>query len=134
MLFNKTYKKVLSGAKTQTRRVEEIEHFRAEDNGKIVAVYGRGGRLKWKVGSVYAVQPQRGRKAVGHIKITSINMQSIQEISLGDAQKEGVASLEEFRELWNTIHDKHPLNNLSGYSWRNNPNVWVLEFELVEES
>lgn len=76
---------IVAGRKTQTRRVckpgesyafrylgSQIEHFTdgsaaynpVAPNSRIVAVYTASGRVKWRVGNTYAVQPGRGKPGV----------------------------------------------------------------------
>ena len=103
-------------------------------------------RIKWQVGRTYAVQPGRGKKAVGRIRITKIRRERLQHIDINGVLAEGI-SLEEiknwqgkdhpesfmhfspaqraFQGLWDSIYRKP-------YRWKDNPDVWVLEFELAE--
>jgi len=100
------------------------------------------GRLKWAVGNTYAIQPGRGKKAMGRIRIMAIRRERLQEISCGgymyrsDIQQEGCPfindpnqmgwdELEWFIELWDSINVKN------GTRWQDNPEVWVLELEDV---
>ena len=143
--------RVLYGTKTQTRRlVKNNEYTWFMPESIIVEVCDSNNRLKWRVGNNYAVQPGRGRKAVGRIKIIKIQREQLQDISEGDCHAEGVlvptthgrfschiegvdsryimpSPIPYFAELWNSIHPK-------GKRWEDNPHVWVLEFELVREA
>jgi hypothetical protein len=114
MIFQHTLDKVLSGWKVQTRRVWKVGEFLIDD-----AVVGDG-RLKWKVGETYAVQPGRGKASVGRIRITGIRLEPVTAISETDASAEGFASRDDFLATWREIHggDHH--------------DVWVIEFRLVE--
>jgi hypothetical protein len=134
MIFQQTHGLVLSGRKTQTRRVynQDTDHM----GGKIVGaganvkflheLYSKG-RLKWGAWCEYAVQPGRGKPAVGRIRITGMSIERLQNITEADARAEGVASIEEFQALWETIHGKKP-----GERWADNPLVVVIEFVCVE--
>lgn len=149
MIFQHTWKQVLDGTKKQTRRlVKPGEGFNAFPSGwiKDVRVYpdlplphSMIGKIKWAVGRTYAVQPGRGKKAAGRIRITGIRQERVQDISIQDAIAEGVPeqtatythpvyrslSVAAYAKLWNAIHTK------PGETWNDNPSVWVLEFELV---
>lgn len=109
-------------------------------------------RLKWAVArgyfadKTYAIQPGRGKKAVGRIRVTEIRRERVQDISLADCLSEGVILIsnewgtpwyksiggewktarEAFAELWNSIHEK------PGTRWADDPEVWALTFELEE--
>ncbi len=57
--------KIIAGRKTQTRRIENDGDYAVLNAaGEIVEVRNRKGRLKYKVGQDYAVQPGRGQGAM----------------------------------------------------------------------
>lgn len=134
MIFQHTHEAVLSGRKTQTRRIYNQETDCLD--GKIIgtgenirflhAFYSKG-RLKWGAWREYAVQPGRAKKAVGLIRITGMAIERLQSITEDDARAEGVASVEEFRALWDKIHRK-----TAGARWDDNPLVVRIEFVCVE--
>jgi hypothetical protein len=105
MIFQHTLDKVLSGQKTQTRRI-----IRPGEQ-----------RPRWNVGRVYAVQPSRRHKAVARIEITDVRRQRLGEITQEDAQAEGFSDVAEFAQVWTNIHGHY------------NPEteVWVVSFRLV---
>jgi uncharacterized protein YhfF len=93
----------------------------------------------WTYIGTYAIQPERGKKAVGRIRITKIRRERLQHISFDDIRAEGIEDLDnanqitnwtwlcmEFATIWDSIYKKP-------YRWEDNPEVWVLEFELVKE-
>jgi len=152
MIF-KQWQQVLDRAKTQTRR--PVKGTEKSMDGYTVAyqwVHEMLGsapnsitdhriwttwEIKWKVGSTYAVQPGRGKNAVGRIRITKIRRERLQEISYRDCRDEGihvplrafmwgVDDKKKFAKLWDSLYKKP-------YRWEDNPEVWVLEFELVDE-
>lgn len=154
MLF-KQIDEILSGKKTQTRRVvkegELADYFDNYPDADIVAVLDRNGRIKWSMFRDYAIQPGRGKGGIYarmamsgkyewqttqpdgnggaqwkpmRIRITAIRRERLQAISEADAQAEGVASVAEYRALWERI-------NGAG-SWDKAGDVWVLTFELVK--
>ena len=83
MIFQHTYQLVLSGRKTQTRRI-------------------RPPRVT--VGRSYAVQPGRGKKSVGRIVVTGVWQERLGDLSEEDARAEGYKTREEFFESWKRIH------------------------------
>lgn len=104
-------------------------------------------RLKWQVGRTYAVQPGRGKAAIGRIRITAIRKERVQDITEEDAFAEGCKKGEiwesgpnelgytfkfqtkaqfEFKTLWEEVHGPG--------AWERNDGVWVLEYELVTEA
>lgn len=105
--------------------------------------------VKWTVAmgywrdKTYAVQPGCGKRAVGRIKLTGIRQERLQDITIEDITAEGLPTSlctywdqegykdfdeDEYRflfaELWDSIHRK-------GNRWADNPEVWVLEFKLI---
>lgn len=132
MIFKETWQQVLDGTKTQTRRpVKEGEYgYRMYHPDVIQVIYKHGGYIKWRVGKDYAVQPGRGKKAVGRIRITGIRRERLQEIRGRDVLAEGcglaIPSRREFMELWDSLYRN------TSYEWKRNPEVWVLIFEKEE--
>lgn len=126
MIFSHTWEKVLSGEKTQTRRLKKP--------GQKRSVY--------KVGQTYAVQPGRGKKAVARIRITDIWEEDVRRISEKDVLAEGFLERRDFLGVWCKMHDT---------KWADSYNTmdldefakallarpvdrylaWVLEFQLV---
>jgi hypothetical protein len=145
MIFQHTWEKVLSGEKTQTRRIvkpkpewmrigeqyvyDELdsgfqyvnENDEVVETPKIVTVYYTHGgwlngdvavepdfyeRTKWEVGKEYAVQPGRGKAAVGRIQITNIRHEDVRYISDADVRAEGFSSDYSFLLTWTKMHDK----------------------------
>ena len=165
MIF-KQIDEILSGQKTQTRRVVKPGEGMYEASLALTAA----GNVKWAVWKTYAVVPKRGLpgvwwKRVGtvalthngmheyhypsnpdaaaialpvtraelekrgfqplRIRIVAIRREHLQVITEADALAEGVASVDTYRKLWESI------NKNLGVRWSNNPMVWVLTFELV---
>jgi len=140
--------RVLDGTKTQTRRLVKEGDFLV--HWPMTCVFGEKG-LRFRVNQTYAVQPGRGKHAVGRIGIIKIRREKLQEISHEDIGAEGLTQVfpvlmntsylmtgakdknelkrilfrAEFAGLWDSIHPK-------GKRWIDNPEVWVLEFELAE--
>lgn len=125
--------KSVKGEKTMTRRlVKEGERMINLPSGKVV--YGANGRVKWRVGQTYAIQPGRGVAAIGRFTLLDIRRERVQEISEPEARAEGVTPFRTptggllyvpaFASLWNEIH--------GAGAFGNNPEVWVLVFEVVK--
>jgi len=122
--------------KGQTRRpVKEGEWFVDQlvhdEPDRVVQVIGYGKwRVKYEVGRTYAVQPGRGKKAVGRIEITKIRRERLQKIEPHEFKLEGMptaapAEVLWFIGLWDGMHRKP-------YRWEDNPEVWVLDFKCIE--
>jgi hypothetical protein len=122
MQFAHTYQQVLDGTKTQTRRIVKTGMYTEVGlDEKIVAVYNSNTRVRYRVGSTYAVQPGRAQSGIGRIRLLAIRQEDVRRISASDALAEGAASPREFLDLWESMHG-------------NNYDAWVLEFELVNQS
>jgi hypothetical protein len=175
-MYFKQIDEIVSGTKTQTRRIVKPGEWLAggpfEVEGKQfvspVSIYSGtipNERLKWQVGRDYAVSPGRGKPGVWwhpgthpawklpgdiatnaifdwqplRIRITAIRRESLQDITPDDARAEGkpheypwtgpvthphqVDAVAWYRDLWERINGRG--------SWDANPDVWVLEFEVV---
>jgi len=133
--------------KTQTRRVvKDGEYAIYSPQGDIVAIRTRlrngKTRLKWRVGRTYAICPGRGKSQVGRFLLTGIRREGLQDISDYDALAEGVEWGEPLKLVNGTVFRARPRvqfgllwETINGpQSWHDNPAVWVLEFEYVEES
>ena len=118
---------ILQGKKTQTRRLP-TNTGTVLFQDRIIAVY-RNRRLRWRVGNTYAIQPGRGKKSIGRFHLLSIHLESLQAITPADVTAEGLAAYPDptkgFVALWNSINTK------PGTRWQDNPQVFVLTFELV---
>ncbi len=114
---------VMRGKKTQTRRPVrkgEVQFFMPN------LVYDANGRVKWREGKRYTVQPGRGKKGIGYLHLQGISQQPVQSISERDAIAEGFASIAEFQQIWRKLYPK------GEYAWENNPKVWVLDFDRLD--
>lgn len=155
MIFRQ-HEKVMSGEKSQTRRLVKESHSTIMINKDYIAVvrtnYFQGGyprsRCLWSINNTYAVQPpgepgtnQRGGKSIGRILIKSIRRESLQDISNDDLIKEGFVCYEDFGgavldelqpnregfiENWDDMYCDEP-----NFQWDKNPMVYVIDFEKV---
>lgn len=80
-------KKILSGNKTQTRRLH---------------------KRTWKVGKKYAIRDEWFGKPIAYIQITRKFRQRLGDISLQDVKKEGYETFEQFQAAW--VHINHKWN------------------------
>ena len=77
---------------------------------------------RFKVGRTYSIQPGRGKKAVGRVKIKwTPHQELLGQISIDRALKEGFGDAAEFVDYWIKLY-----GGFDPYE-----TVWVIEFELV---
>lgn len=163
MIFQHTWEKVLSGEKTQTRRIalpepdgtgsfdcEMISYPMGIESVQRIRVNDDSWRTIYQVGKTYAVQPSRTAKAIARIRITDIRREDVRKISQADAKAEGFANEIEFWKTWYGMHDKYAFRNVAisihedvdrarqylcnRNFYRGNVNdAWALTFELVKE-
>jgi hypothetical protein len=62
------------------------------------------------------------------LEVLEVGRECLSAMSEADAVAEGVASLAEFRTLWDSIYGK------TEFAWVNNPRVWSVEFRMTEVS
>ena len=73
------------------------------------------------------------------LEITDVRVERLQEISPGDAQREGIegyAKLHNLGGYWTTAFARlwDELNAKRGYSWDANPWIWAISFKRLEPS
>lgn len=120
---------ILQGKKTQTRRLPTGTNTAMLYNNytTLISVY-QNRRLRWRIGNTYAIQPGRGKKAIGRFRLLNVHLEPLQAITSADARAEGLdyaCPIKPFARLWNDIH------TAPGTRWKDNPQVFVLTFELV---
>lgn len=143
MLFQQTWQNVINGQKKQTRRLVQTGDIPVFDESnpdrpiiKVIRTADAGvPKTLYEVGQTHAVQPGIGKKTVGHIRLTAIWREHLQDLSEGDVLQEmpsftpqpglteSQAALQSFIELWGQMHPT------PGSRWEDNPEVWVLHFE-----
>ena len=122
MIFQYTLERVLSGKKTQTRRVcRPAETAIYAPDQKTILAITHNGRQKWCVGRTYGVQPRHGVAQVARIRLRAIRQEIVGDISPADALAEGFTDRQDFFATWHTM----PGDASLGW-W-----VWVLVFEVV---
>lgn len=103
-------KKVMAGEKTQTRRL-------VSDNPRSPW----GPRCGFGVGESYAVQPGRGKHAIGRIEILDVRQETLADVGDSAAEREGFATFHEFVDTWRSLHGE----------WDHEARVWVLTFRVA---
>lgn len=88
-------KAIVEGRKTQTRRLQKVDHQFAtgrESPDRVYHTWMYSGKkvLKWQVGKEYAVCPGRGKEGIARIKLLGIGTDCVQGITEEDAKAEGV--------------------------------------------
>lgn len=153
MIFQHTLPKVLSGEKTQTRRIvkprDRYDDRRMIGHPPAVFTVSRHGIdpapiVKWQVGQTYAAQPGRGKPAVARMRITDIRREDVRRISEADVTAEGFENIGDFWFLWINMHDPEYLDTyryakdcdyLDEYGFYDRPaaryDAWAITFELV---
>lgn len=93
---------IRQGKKTQTRRIVT------------------GATCRYQATKSYALQPGRGKHAVGRITITAVRPESLGAISLRDAKREGFVTTHDFIDYWTGLHGRFDRDLM----------VWVISFSL----
>lgn len=122
MIFQHTIDAVLSGRKTQTRRIVKPGDFYdghdeyVNENGITVVQFpgvyrwnknnDGGSRTVYAVGQTYAAQPGRGKASVARIRVLDIRRGDARQISDEDVVAEGFKDRNEFLHTWVGMHDK----------------------------
>lgn len=152
MQFNHTWQKVLSGEKTQTRRIslphaDGTGEFDCEMIGYpdgVMSVqrlkkHGDRWRTIYQIGKTYAVQPGRTAKGIARIRITGIRCEDVREINREDVEAEGFASRYAFWSVWTKMHDPAMVKGDYLYAMLMTERpaeryaAWALTFELVKK-
>jgi hypothetical protein len=95
---------ILDGRKTQTRRPAKP-----------------GLPCTYRVGKTYAIQPGRGKHAVGRLLVTSVTLVPFMPMPEEDAHAEGFEHTDAFYERWESMY---------GFT-KARDNVWRIEFTLA---
>lgn len=101
--------RVADGAKTVTRR-----QVKFHPDGEVVP-------CAYLPDRVYAVQPGRGREAIAYIRVCSVRLERLGDITDDDAALEGGFDRAGFFDVW---------ESLTGSSEPTEP-VWRIEFTLT---
>ena len=155
MIFQHTIKQVLSGEKTQTSRLvkpgedfyldysDAVKVYENTENfpsivlpqrvawQNIATVLDAHGRRKWEVGKTYAIQPGRGQKSVGRIRVTALSRQDVRTFTYEDVNREGFATRYEFMRTWCEMHDKTAQHKMSVAYWMIQAQINTAESESI---
>lgn len=123
----------------------------SEENGKLVKGFGYKADLTgYESMFVWRPSIHMPKEAARiFLRVTSVRVERLQDITLDDMEKEGVFDPcfycsatfgcdtcineggieEDFKHLWDSTIKRDQLNT---YGWEANPYVWVIEFERVE--
>lgn len=135
---------IIAWRKTQTRRVCKPGE-KVNSVGLVRMVETAQGRVKWRVGDDYAVQPGRGKPGAWYnrepddwrplrIRLLDIRQERLQDISQEDVLAEiGAVEPFEAKHLWQFYEVWNAINTRAGDRWADNPLVWALTFEVVRE-
>ncbi|MFW6008682.1 MAG: ASCH domain-containing protein [archaeon] len=102
------------------------EHIKMIKNGEKTVTRRDWDKRMIKAGNIYPCQTkmfQTKEECEVFIKVKKWYKENLGEMTEEDAKKEGGYSLKEFKQLW---------KNLNG-SWDDNLEVFVIEFEVVED-
>ena len=89
---------------------------------------------KYTVGKTYAIQPGRGKKSLGRIRIISVEKQALRDITQEDAVAEGFSGYfewfptDQFFDYWCRLY--RIINNEVHSDLDLDEQVWRIEFEL----
>jgi hypothetical protein len=77
---------------------------------------------RYEVGKTYAIQPGRGKKAVGRIRVISVDRQKLGRPTMLEARLEGFLNPHLFVAKWLDLYGKYDVDQI----------VDRIEFELVQ--
>jgi uncharacterized protein YhfF len=98
LIFGKQLAKdIIRGRKTATRRPVR---YTSSTSGTTPVP------CRYKPGHTYAIQPGRGKPAIGRLKVTHVEQQRAGELTLADAHREGFRTRDDFKAQWVRIHDR----------------------------
>lgn len=98
------------------------------------SIHQANGRIRYKRGGRLPVIPKRAQPAIrvngeiARVEVLQLHREPLQSINEADAIAEGVGSIDEYRELWQSINGK-----TKGARWQDNPYVTVIGFTRTAE-
>lgn len=124
MIFQREMvEKILAGEKTVTRR--PVKYTVVTNHlGDYTQRTQSANPCRYEVGKTYAVQPARGMKSVGRIRILAVRRMELDALNahggVVDALREGFSSWKDFQDYWTTLYGSYDPTQL----------VDRIEFEL----
>lgn len=115
--------KILAGEKTVTRRPVKTTAT-GVGTPSMATPLNLLVPCRYEVGKTYAVQPGRGQKAVGRIRVVAVDKEELRCISWHEARNEGFANVAAFLRYWRRLYGHVNPSQL----------VWRIEFKLIEQS
>lgn len=109
--------KILAGEKTVTRRPVRLGYTHGAVQPKRIEL-----PCRYKIGKTYAIQPGRGQKAVGRLRVVRRNREMLGTIDDTEARLEGFEDRYDFVRYWEGLYGHFKSTQL----------VNRIEFELVE--
>jgi len=106
MIFSRTIDLVLAGKKDCTTRLQYFGDVFVPN----VVVKRSNGKVRWRVGGIYAVQRERCHSSEGSIRIDRIEpVVDPLNVSLEVARAEGFDSVSEYQKVWRSLHKSEPI-------------------------
>jgi hypothetical protein len=129
MIFQHTWQWIFDSSphtyqrKAQTSRRKREGESQLPDGSVWLTTRSGNAIRRYYVGQLLAVQPGRGKRAIGQIRITRIRYVSrAWDMDHDEAVREGFATPGQFREVWKEMYGERALQEPR----------WGLEFEVVE--
>lgn len=125
---------VVSGRKTKTRRLWHDGDFAwwiSQAAGMAQQINSANGRKRFWVRQLMPITPKLYQPAVringqiARIEVLTLRREPLQDITEADAIAEGVSSVDEYRELWESINGKSAKTR-----WQANPLVVTIGFRM----
>lgn len=103
MIFRpKLAEAILAGRKTETRRPAKFEQVDAGTANE----HSRWLPCRYKPGKTYAIQPGRGKKGIGRLRVLEVRNGYMHELDDGAIRAEGFSSRAEFERVWREIYGR----------------------------
>ena len=138
MIFSRTVDAVMDGSKTQTRRPKkEFDEIRTTDDGIKYVYNTQMQRVRYCVDRTYSIQPGRGKRGIGRMKILGLRFENLMDVDTDGAMAEGIMADEingppSLAFFWGFLREWMRLYENTEYDVSENPEVVVITFARVE--